>query len=316
MTAPIAQASFTRRHLLTCEELTAGEITSLLDLADKAADINRQINKKRDVLRGRTLINLFFEASTRTQSSFELAGKRLGADVMNMNVSSSSMQKGETLIDTAMTLNAMRPDLLVVRHHAAGAVELLAQKVDCSVINAGDGSHQHPTQALLDALTIRRAKGRIAGLTVAICGDIMHSRVARSNINLLNTMGARVRVVAPSTLLPPQAQRLGVEVFTDMNAGLDGADIVMMLRLQRERMQGSYVPSTREYFHFFGLDHDKLGRAKPDALIMHPGPMNRGVEIASTIADHSRSVIRDQVEMGVAVRMAVLEAMARQLPNH
>ncbi len=316
MTAPIAQASFARRHLLTCEELTAGEISSLLDLADTAADSNRQINKKRDVLRGRTLINLFFEASTRTQSSFELAGKRLGADVMNMNVSSSSMQKGETLVDTAMTLNAMRPDILVVRHHAAGAVELLAQKVDCSVINAGDGAHQHPTQALLDALTIRRAKGRIGGLTVAICGDITHSRVARSNINVLNTMGARVRVVAPSTLLPPQASRLGVEVFTDMNAGLDGADIVMMLRLQRERMQGSYVPSTREYYHFFGLDHEKLARAKPDALIMHPGPMNRGVEIASTIADHSRSVIRDQVEMGVAVRMAVLEAMARQLPNH
>jgi aspartate carbamoyltransferase catalytic subunit len=316
MTAPITQASFSRRHLLTCEELTAGEITSLLDLADKAADSNRQINKKRDVLRGRTLINLFFEASTRTQSSFELAGKRLGADVMNMNVSSSSMQKGETLVDTAMTLNAMRPDILVVRHHAAGAVELLAQKVDCSVINAGDGAHQHPTQALLDALTIRRAKGRIGGLTVAICGDIAHSRVARSNINVLNTMGARVRVVAPSTLLPPKADRIGIEVFTDMNAGLDGADIVMMLRLQRERMQGSYVPSTREYFHFFGLDHEKLARAKPDALIMHPGPMNRGVESASTIADHSRSVIRDQVEMGVAVRMAVLEAMARQLPNH
>jgi aspartate carbamoyltransferase catalytic subunit len=316
MTAPIAHASFTRRHLLTCEELTAGEISSLLDLADKAADSNRQINKKRDVLRGRTLINLFFEASTRTQSSFELAGKRLGADVMNMNVSSSSMQKGETLVDTAMTLNAMRPDILVVRHHAAGAVELLAQKDDCSVINAGDGAHQHPTQALLDALTIRRAKGRIGGLTVAICGDITHSRVARSNINVLNTMGARVRVVAPSTLLPPQAERLGIEVFTDMLAGLEGADIVMMLRLQRERMQGFYVPSTREYFHFFGLDHEKLARAKPDALIMHPGPMNRGVEIASTIADHSRSVIRDQVEMGVAVRMAVLEAMARQLPNH
>jgi aspartate carbamoyltransferase catalytic subunit len=316
MTVPIAQASFARRHLLTCEELTAGEIASLLDLADKAADSNRQINKKRDVLRGRTLINLFFEASTRTQSSFELAGKRLGADVMNMNVSSSAMQKGETLIDTAMTLNAMRPDILVVRHHAAGAVELLAQKVDCSVINAGDGAHQHPTQALLDALTIRRAKGRIGGLTVAICGDIVHSRVARSNINVLNTMGARVRVVAPSTLLPTQVERLGVEAFTDMNAGLENADIVMMLRLQRERMQGSYVPSTREYYHFFGLDHEKLARAKPDALIMHPGPMNRGVEIASTIADHSRSVIRDQVEMGVAVRMAVLEAMARQLPNH
>jgi aspartate carbamoyltransferase catalytic subunit len=316
MNNPIAKASFVRRHLLTCENLSAGEIAALLDLADKAAEGNRQVIKKRDVLRGRTLINLFFEASTRTQSSFELAGKRLGADVMNMNVSTSSIQKGETLIDTAMTLNAMRPDILVVRHHAAGAVELLAQKVDCNVINAGDGAHQHPTQALLDALTIRRAKGRIAGLTVAICGDILHSRVARSNINVLNTMGARVRIVAPSTLLPSQAERLGAEVYTCMNAGLEGADIVMMLRLQRERMQGSYVPSTREYFHFFGLDHEKLARAKPDALIMHPGPMNRGVEIASTIADHSRSVIRDQVEMGVAVRMAVLEAMARQLPNH
>jgi aspartate carbamoyltransferase catalytic subunit len=315
MTRSLAQATFARRHLLTCEDLSAGEIGALLDLADKAADLNRQVDKKRDVLRGRTLINLFFEASTRTQSSFELAGKRLGADVMNMSTSSSSMQKGETLIDTAITLNAMRPDILVVRHHAAGAVELLAQKVDCSVINAGDGAHQHPTQALLDALTIRRAKGRIAGLSVAICGDALHSRVARSNIDVLNTMGARVRVVAPSTLLPPHACRLGAEVFTDMNEGLDGVDIVMMLRLQRERMQGSYVPSTREYFHFFGLDQEKLARAKPDALIMHPGPMNRGVEIASTIADHSRSVIRDQVEMGVAVRMAVLEAMGRQLPN-
>ncbi len=316
MTITVPLASFARRHLLTCEDLTAGEIGALLDLADRAAEANRQINKKRDTLRGRTLINLFFEASTRTQSSFELAGKRLGADVMNMSVSSSSMQKGETLIDTAITLNAMRPDILVVRHYAAGAAELLAQKVDCSVINAGDGAHQHPTQALLDALTIRRAKGRIAGLTVAICGDILHSRVARSNINVLNAMGARVRVVAPSTLLPPQACRLGVEVFTDMNEALADADIVMMLRLQRERMQGSYVPSSREYFHFFGLDQEKLARAKPDALVMHPGPMNRGVEIASTIADHSRSVIRDQVEMGVAVRMAVLEAMGRQLPNH
>ncbi|HRD76189.1 MAG TPA: aspartate carbamoyltransferase catalytic subunit [Hyphomicrobiaceae bacterium] len=309
-------SGFPRRHLLTCEGLSAAEITSLLDLADKAAETNRQINKKRDVLRGRTLINLFFEASTRTQSSFELAGKRLGADVMNMNVATSSMQKGETLIDTAMTLNAMRPDIIVVRHHAAGAVELLSQKIDCSVINAGDGAHQHPTQALLDALTIRRAKGRIQGLTVAICGDVLHSRVARSNINVLNTLGARVRLIAPSTLLPPQADRLGCEVYTDMSKGLDGCDIIMMLRLQRERMQGGrFVPSTREYFHFFGLDHEKLGRAKADALIMHPGPMNRGVEIASTIADHSRSVIRDQVEMGVAVRMAVLEALARHLPN-
>jgi aspartate carbamoyltransferase catalytic subunit len=278
--------------------------------------VNRQVNKKRDILRGRTLINLFFEVSTRTQSSFELAGKRMGADVMNMNVSTSSVQKGETLLDTAMTLNAMRPDIIVVRHYAAGAVELLAQKVDCSVINAGDGAHEHPTQALLDALTIRRAKGRVSGLTVAICGDILHSRVARSNIHVLNTLGANVRLVAPSTLLPSAVERLGVEVYTDMWKGLEGCDIVMMLRLQRERMQGAYVPSTREYYHFFGLDHDKLSRAKPDALIMHPGPMNRGVEIASTIADHSRSVIQDQVEMGVAVRMAVLEAVARHLPNH
>ena len=307
---------FSRRHLLTCEGLSANEINSLLDLADRAADQNRQINKKRDILRGRTLINLFFEVSTRTQASFELAGKRLGADVMNMNVSASSVQKGESLIDTAMTLNAMRPDMIVVRHHAAGAVQLLSEKVDCSVINAGDGAHEHPTQALLDALTIRRAKGRIAGLTVAICGDILHSRVARSNIHVLNTLGARVRLVAPSTLLPTGIERLGAETFTDMWKGLEGCDIVMMLRLQRERMQGNYVPSTREYYHFFGLDDDKLSHAKPDALIMHPGPMNRGVEIASTIADHSRSVIRDQVEMGVAVRMAVLEALARNLPNH
>ncbi len=306
---------FPKRHLLTCEGLTAPEINSLLDLADKAADINRQVDKKRDILRGRTLINLFFEASTRTQSSFELAGKRLGADVMNMNVSTSSVQKGETLIDTAMTLNAMRPDIIVVRHSAAGAVELLSQKVDCSVINAGDGAHQHPTQALLDALTIRRAKGRIEGLTVAICGDIVHSRVARSNIDVLNTLGARVRIIAPSTLLPSEPERLGAEVYTDMWEGLKDVDIVMMLRLQRERMQGSLVPSTREYYHFFGLDHEKLALAKPDALIMHPGPMNRGVEIASTVADHSRSVIRDQVEMGVAVRSAVLEALARHLPN-
>ena len=318
MSTPIpkfVEPPFPHRHLLTCEVLTASQITWLLDLAEKNADQNRQINKKRDVLSGRTLINLFFEASTRTQSSFELAGKRMGADVMNMQVSASSMQKGETLIDTAMTLNAMRPDLIVIRHHAAGAVELLSQKVDCSVINAGDGAHQHPTQALLDALTIRRAKGRVQGLVVAICGDILHSRVARSNIQVLNALGARVRIIAPSTLLPASPERLGVDVFTSMDKGLEGADIVMMLRLQRERMQGSYVPSSREYFHFFGLDHEKLKRAKPDALIMHPGPMNRGVEIASTVADDHRSLIREQVEMGVAVRMAVLEALARHLPN-
>jgi aspartate carbamoyltransferase catalytic subunit len=304
---------FPRRHLLTCEGLTAAEINLLLDLADKHADRNRQGGSKRYVLAGRTLINLFFEASTRTQASFELAAKKLGADVMNMNVASSSVSKGETLIDTAVTLNAMRPDIIVVRHDCAGAVELLSQKVDCSVINAGDGAHQHPTQALLDALTIRRAKGRVSGLTVAICGDILHSRVARSNINVLNTLGARVRIIAPSTLLPSAPERLGAEVFTDMWKGIEGADIVMMLRLQRERMQGSYVPSSREFFHFFGLDHEKLARAKPDALVMHPGPMNRGVEIASTVADDSRSVIREQVEMGVAVRMAVLEALSPHL---
>ncbi|MGE3627372.1 MAG: aspartate carbamoyltransferase catalytic subunit, partial [Hyphomicrobiales bacterium] len=260
-------------------------------------------------------INLFFEASTRTQSSFELAGKRLGANVMNMSVRASSVEKGETVVDTAVTLNAMRPDILVVRHHAAGAVELLSQKVDCSVINAGDGSHEHPTQALLDALTIRRNKGRIEGLTVAICGDILHSRVARSNIILLNALGARVRIVAPSTLLPPQPQKLGAEVMHSMKEGLKDADIVMMLRLQRERMSGSYIPSVREYFHFFGLDHDKLKWARPDALIMHPGPMNRGVEIDSAVADDTRSVISEQVEMGVAIRMAVLEALSGNLPK-
>lgn len=301
---------FRHRSLLSCEDLTAPEINYLLDLANVAADRNQGPDKKRDTLDGQTLINLFFEASTRTQASFELAGKRLGADVMNMNVATSSVQKGETLIDTASTLNAMRPDIIVVRHYAAGAVQLLAQKVDCCVVNAGDGAHQHPTQALLDALTIRRAKGRIGGLTVAICGDILHSRVARSNINVLNALGANVHIVAPSTLLPSRPDRLGATVFTDMWDGLKDADVVMMLRLQSERMNGAYVPSSREFFHFFGLDHEKLARAKPDALIMHPGPMNRGIEIASTIADHSRSVIRDQVEMGVAVRMAVLEALA------
>jgi len=268
------------------------------------------------VLRGRTLINLFFENSTRTRTSFELAGKRLGGDVINMSTSVSSIKKGETLIDTAMTLNAMHPDVLVVRHPESGAVQLLAEKVNCAVINAGDGSHEHPTQALLDALTIRRRKGQIQGLSVAICGDILHSRVARSNIQLLNIMGARVRLVAPKTLLPAQIDRLGVEVFHTMKEGLKDVDIVMMLRLQTERMHGSFVPSTREYFHFFGLDYEKLAVAKPDALIMHPGPMNRGVEIDSELADDiDRSVIRQQVEMGVAVRMACLETLARDPGN-
>ena len=313
--APKTSFVLSRRHLLGIEGLSGDEINGLLDLADDYVEVNRQIEKKRASLRGRTLINLFFEVSTRTQSSFELAGKRLGADVMNMAVGNSSLKKGETLIDTAMTLNAMHPDILVVRHHSSGAVALLAQKVDGSVVNAGDGAHEHPTQALLDALTIRRNKGPVHGLTVTICGDILHSRVARSNIILLNTLGARVRVVAPSTLLPPGIERFGVEVSRDMREGLKGADIVMMLRLQRERMNGSFVPSTQEYFHYYGLDQKKLGYAKPDALVMHPGPMNRGVEIDSAVADGAQSLIREQVEMGVAVRMAALEALSRNLPN-
>jgi aspartate carbamoyltransferase catalytic subunit len=264
------------------------------------------------MLRGQTLINLFFEDSTRTRTSFELAGKRLGADVINMSVSTSSVNKGETLLDTAATLNAMHCDLLVVRHDQSGAPNLLAQKVDAAVINAGDGTHEHPTQALLDALTIRRHRGSLEGLVVAICGDVAHSRVARSNIHLLVTMGATVRVVGPPTLIPDAAASLGVAVHHDMRGGLQGADIVMMLRLQRERMARGLVPSAREYFRFFGLDREKLAWAKPDALVMHPGPMNRGVEIDSAVADDpTRSLIQEQVEMGVAVRMAVLDQLAR-----
>jgi aspartate carbamoyltransferase catalytic subunit len=310
-----ASNHYPHRHLLGIEGLSRPDIVALLNLAEDAIEVSRQVEKKRSNLRGRTQINLFYEASTRTQASFEIAGKRLGADVMNMSVAQSSESKGETLIDTAMTLNAMRPDIIVVRHSQAGAAHLLARKVDCSVVNAGDGAHEHPTQALLDALTIRRNKGRIEGLIVAICGDVLHSRVARSNILLLGAMGARLRVVGPSTLVPRSLERLGVEVHHDMARGLDGADIVMMLRLQRERMSGALVPSSREYFHFFGLDEEKLARAAPDALVMHPGPMNRGVEIDSSVADGPRSLIREQVEMGVAVRMAVLEALAQHLPN-
>ncbi|CDX49473.1 aspartate carbamoyltransferase (catalytic subunit) [Mesorhizobium plurifarium] len=300
---------FPHRHLLGIRDLSPADIELLLDRADQAVAISRQSEKKTSTLRGRTQINLFYEASTRTQSSFELAGKRLGADVMNMSVASSSVKKGETLIDTAMTLNAMRPDILIIRHQSAGAAALLAQKVGCSVVNAGDGAHEHPTQALLDALTIRRAKGPLSKLIVAICGDILHSRVARSNIMLLNALGAQVRVVAPSTLLPSGIDRMGVIVARSMAEGLKDADVVMMLRLQRERMEGAFVPSIREYFRYFGLDAEKLKAAKGDALVMHPGPMNRGVEIASEIADGPQSVIQEQVEMGVAVRMAVMEAL-------
>jgi len=316
MTGTVDSRFFPHPHLLGIEGLSPEDITLLLDKSEGYVDQNRQADKKRSLLRGRTIMNVFFENSTRTRTSFEVAGKRLGGDVINMSIAGSSIKKGETLIDTAMTLNAMHPDVLVVRHHESGAVHLLAQKVNCAVVNAGDGSHEHPTQALLDALTIRRRKGGLQGLVVAICGDILHSRVARSNIHLLNTMGARVRVVAPRTLLPAQIERLGVEVFHDMGAGLKGVDIVMMLRLQTERMHGSFVPSIREYFHFFGLDARKLGAAKPDALIMHPGPMNRGVEIDSEVADDlDRSLIRHQVEMGVAVRMACLEVLTREIGN-
>ncbi|MEM7173574.1 MAG: aspartate carbamoyltransferase catalytic subunit [Pseudomonadota bacterium] len=309
-----SKSGYHHPHLLGIEGLTVGEISYLLDLSETYIELNRSAAKKRDLLTGATVINLFFENSTRTRTSFELAAKRLGADVINMSVSWSSIKKGETLIDTAMTLNAMHPDVLVVRHPDSGAVSLLSEKVNGSVINAGDGSHEHPTQALLDALTIRCRLGRLQGLKVAICGDIAHSRVARSNIHLLTTMGASVRVIAPPTLLPAKIERMGVETFYDMRRGLEDCDIVMMLRLQTERMQGSYVPSTREYFRFFGLDREKLQVAKPDALIMHPGPMNRGVEIASDLADDlHRSVIREQVEMGVAVRMACLQALTSNM---
>ena len=306
---------YAHRHLLGIEGLTADEIGYLLDLADGYVDLNRQAEKKRSTLKGRTVINLFFENSTRTRTSFELAAKRLGADAINMSVATSSVKKGETLIDTAQTLNAMHPDILVVRHGDSGAVKLLSEKVHAGVINAGDGNHEHPTQALLDALTIRRRRGRIAGLKVAICGDILHSRVARSNIHLLHAIGAEVRLIAPPTLVPTAIERMGVKVYNRMEEGLEGVDIVMMLRLQLERMHGAFIPSIREYFHFYGLSYQKLAVAAPDALVMHPGPMNRGVEIDSELADDiDRSVILDQVELGVAVRQACLDVLCRNLP--
>jgi aspartate carbamoyltransferase catalytic subunit len=306
--------TFRADHLLGIEHLHPTEITTLLDLADQYAEDNRTGRAHRNVLEGMTQINMFFENSTRTQASFEIAGKRLGADVMNMAMQASSIKKGETLIDTALTLNAMRPDLLVVRHPNSGAVDLLAQKVNCAVLNAGDGRHEHPTQALLDALTIRRSRGRLHRLSIAICGDVAHSRVARSNIMLLGKMENRVRLVGPPTLLPSGVEDLGVEVFHDLREGLQDVDVVMMLRLQKERMDGGFIPSEREYFHRYGLDAEKLSHAKDDAIVMHPGPMNRGVEIDGSIADDiNRSVIQEQVEMGVAVRMAAMDLLARNL---
>jgi aspartate carbamoyltransferase catalytic subunit len=310
------QTRFPHSHLLGIEGLTSDVISLLLDCAESFVEHNRQFDNTLTSLSGRTIINLFFEESTRTRTSFELAAKQLGGNVINMSVATSSIKKGETLIDTAMTLNAMHPDVLVVRHNESGAVKLLSEKVNCAVINAGDGRHEHPTQALLDALTIRRRKGHISGLLVAICGDIAHSRVARSNIHLLNAMGAQVRLIAPKTLIPSGIANMGVTVFNNMEEGLQDCDIVMMLRLQSERMGSAFFPSIREYFHFFGLDYEKLANAKDDALIMHPGPMNRGVEIASEVADDiGRSVIREQVEMGVAVRMACLELLTAFSPK-
>ncbi len=304
------------QHLLGIEALSPQEIDDLLRLSDHYVELSRHAPRKHATLSGRIQVNLFFEPSTRTQSSFEIGGKRLGADVINMATSTSALSKGETVLDTAMTINAMRPDFLVVRHPSSGAVELLAQKVSCCVINAGDGQHEHPTQALLDALTIRRRRGGLEGLVVAICGDILHSRVARSNVLLLQKVGAQVRLIAPSTLLPSAVDRLGCQTFHSLRQGLQDADVVMMLRLQVERMSGAFVPSAREYYRFFGLDEEKLKLAKPGALVMHPGPMNRGIEINSAVADGVQSVIREQVEMGVAVRMAVLDALARNLPAH
>ena len=301
-----------RNHLLGIQDLTISDVKIILKIAKEFIKLNRSKTKKIDLLKGKTQINLFFEPSTRTQSSFELAGKRLGADVMTMNIINSALRKGETLIDTAMTLNAMHPDLIVIRHQDSGACNLLAQKVNCAVINAGDGRREHPTQALLDSLTILDRKKKIEGLRVAICGDILHSRVARSNIYLLNMLSAEVNIIAPSTLMPKDVEKLGVNKFSDMKKGLKGCDIVMMLRLQNERMNSSFLSSNREYYEYYGLTYDKLSYAKEDALIMHPGPMNRGIEIDTNLADDiNKSVIKEQVELGVAVRMACLKLFCK-----
>jgi len=297
-----------KKHLLGIQDLSISDVNYILSEAKQFISLNRSKNKKLDTLRGKTQINLFFEPSTRTQSSFELAGKRLGADVMSMNIVNSAIKKGETLIDTAMTLNAMHPNLIVVRHQDSGACNLLSQKVNCAVINAGDGRREHPTQALLDALTIIEKKGKIQGLRIAICGDILHSRVARSNIYLLNMLGAEVNIVAPTNLMPKELEKFGVKKFSDMKKGLKDCDIVMMLRVQNERMHSSFLASNREYYEYYGLTPDKLDFAKKDALIMHPGPMNRGIEIDTNLADDiNKSVIQEQVELGVAVRMACLK---------
>jgi aspartate carbamoyltransferase catalytic subunit len=295
-------------HLLSIEGMTKDEIQKLLDRADFFANLDRHSDTK--FLPGYVVLNVFFENSTRTRVSFELAARRLGAEVINISLINSSIKKGESLLDTASTLNAMKPDLLIVRHPHSGAPLLFADYLNCSIINAGDGRHEHPTQALLDALTIKRRIGRLEDLKISICGDIANSRVARSNIHLLTTMGAEVRCVAPSTLMPSNLEKLNVKCFYDMDEGIKNSDVIMLLRLQNERMSGTENPSEREYFKFFGLDEKKLSLASPNAVIMHPGPMNRGVEIASSLADDpSRSLIKTQVEMGVAVRMSIIEAL-------
>jgi aspartate carbamoyltransferase catalytic subunit len=312
-TFPAGSDAFPHRHLLGIAGLHPWEILFLLEEAKQWVDLNRKSSKHANKLDGLTVINAFFENSTRTLLSFEIAGKRMGADVVNMHAAQSSIKKGETLIDTAVTLNAMKADAIVIRHSSSGAVQLIADKVDCPVLNAGDGRHEHPTQALLDALTIQRRKGEISGLTVTICGDVMHSRVARSNIYCLTTLGAKVRVCAPPSLIPADLDRFNVEVFTNFDEALKGSDVVMMLRLQSERMNGDFIPSPREYHYLYGLTRERLKLANADALVMHPGPMNRGVEIDSDVADDlEHSAITEQVEMGVAVRMACLDILTRK----
>ena len=306
--------TFNRTHLLGIRELDADEITHLLDTAETFRDVSKREIKKVPALRGRTVINLFFEASTRTRTSFEIAAKRLSADAVNISVSSSSVSKGETLLDTARNLEAMAPDCIVVRHSMAGAPHHLARMCNAPIVNAGDGSHEHPTQALLDALTIREYKGRIKGLNVAIIGDILHSRVARSNVHLLTKLGASVRVAGPGTMVPSEFAELveqGLRVEQRMEDALEGADVVMILRIQRERQDAAFFPSMREYAVHYGLHPNHLELASPEAIVMHPGPINRGIEISSEIADGGRSLILDQVTNGIAVRMAVLFLLAR-----
>jgi aspartate carbamoyltransferase catalytic subunit len=306
-------AGFRHHHLLSIADLNQVDVTQILDAAELFIEVSRRPVRKVPTLRGKTVINMFFEASTRTRTSFELAGKRLSADVVNISSSGSSVSKGESLLDTCKTLGAMRPDLVVIRHAASGAPQFVAKHVGCGVINGGDGAHEHPTQALLDAFAIRKRFGTLSGLKVAICGDITHSRVARSNAALLKLFGSEVRFCAPRTLMPSHAESLGVKVFHELEPALEGVDVIMLLRIQKERLEGPLVPSMREYARKFGVSQRHVELASPRAIVMHPGPMNRGVEIHTALADSERSVILDQVEAGVAVRMAVLYLLAKEV---